>query len=92
MPEIGARAVQPESSGLTGHDGRQRAPLPRRGRGHVGRRAPASLYDPRLASFDAAGGYQQADAAGFIRLSGLRLRLRGLVAARRGAAGAPPKA
>jgi argininosuccinate synthase len=51
----------------------------------VGRRAPASLYDPRLASFDAAGGYQQADAAGFIRLNGLRLRLRGLVA--RGAAG-----
>jgi len=58
----------------------------------TGRRAPASLYDPRLASFDAAGGYQQADATGFIRLNGLRLRLRGLVARRHGAAVAPSKA
>jgi argininosuccinate synthase len=46
----------------------------------TGRRAPGSLYDPRLASFDAAGGYAQADAAGFIRLNALRLRLRALVA------------
>ncbi len=45
----------------------------------VGRKAPRSLYDPRLASFDEAGGYRQADAAGFIRLSGLRLRIRALV-------------
>jgi argininosuccinate synthase len=43
-----------------------------------GRKAPRSLYDPKLASFDAAGGYRQADAAGFIRLSGLRLRIRAL--------------
>jgi len=45
----------------------------------VGRKAPGSLYDPRIASFEEAGGYQQADAGGFIRLSGLRLRIRALV-------------
>jgi argininosuccinate synthase len=45
----------------------------------VGRKAPRSLYDPKLASFDEAGGYHQADAGGFIRLSGLRLRIRALV-------------
>jgi len=45
----------------------------------VGRKAPRSLYDPKLVSFDEAGGYRQEDAAGFIRLSGLRLRIRTLV-------------
>lgn len=40
----------------------------------VGRKSPNSLYDPAIASFEEAGGYQQADAEGFIRLSGLRLR------------------
>ena len=53
----------------------------------VGRAAPRSLYDPKLASFDEAGGYQQADASGFIRLSGLRLRIRALV--ERGAKNGP---
>ena len=41
----------------------------------VGRKAPRSLYDPKIASFDEAGGYRQADAGGFIRLNGLRLRI-----------------
>jgi argininosuccinate synthase len=48
-------------------------------RGHVGiagRKAERSLYDPNIASFDAAGGYRQSDATGFISLSGLRLRTR----------------
>jgi len=45
----------------------------------VGRKAPRSLYDPRLASFEEAGGYRQEDAGGFIRLAGLRLRIRALV-------------
>ena len=45
----------------------------------VGRRAPRSLYDPRLVSFDEAGGYRQEDAGGFIRLAALRLRIRALV-------------
>ena len=40
----------------------------------VGRQSPDSLYDPAIASFDEAGGYQQADAGGFIRLGALRLR------------------
>ncbi|MGH7836541.1 MAG: argininosuccinate synthase, partial [Candidatus Binataceae bacterium] len=49
----------------------------------AGRRAENSLYDPRLASFEEAGGYQQADAEGFIRLGGLRLRALARIDARR---------
>jgi argininosuccinate synthase len=44
----------------------------------VGRKAPRSLFDPGVASFEEAGGYRQSDATGFISLSGLRLRLRKL--------------
>jgi len=41
---------------------------------HVtGRRSPVSLYSESLSSFDEAGGYDQSDATGFIRLQGLRL-------------------
>jgi len=40
----------------------------------AGRKSPNSLYDPKLASFEEAGGYNQADAEGFIRLAGMRLR------------------
>ena len=40
----------------------------------VGRKSPNSLYDPAIASFEEAGGYQQADAEGFIRLNSMRLR------------------
>ena len=50
----------------------------------VGRKAAQSLYDPSIASFDAAGGYNQADAEGFIRLSALRLRIQAIVARRGG--------
>ncbi len=46
----------------------------------VGRRSPFSLYARELASFDEAGGYDQKDAEGFIRLQALRLKL---LAARR---------
>jgi argininosuccinate synthase len=49
----------------------------------VGRKAPGSMYDPKLASFEEAGGYDQSDATGFIRLSGLRLRIRAMVERRR---------
>ena len=42
----------------------------------AGRKSDRSLYDPGIASFDLAGGYRQADAAGLISLSGLRLRTR----------------
>ncbi len=42
----------------------------------VGRKAPHSLYRPDLVTFEAGGDYQQADAAGFIRLNALRLKIR----------------
>ena len=40
----------------------------------AGRKSPNSLYDSKLASFEEAGGYEQSDAEGFIRLAGMRLR------------------
>jgi argininosuccinate synthase len=48
-------------------------------RGNVtvaGRRSPHSLYDERVATFDADEHYNQRDAEGFIKLNALRLRLR----------------
>ena len=42
----------------------------------VGRKAPRSLYNPHIASFEGAGGYDQGDATGFIKLNALRLRVR----------------
>jgi argininosuccinate synthase len=49
----------------------------------AGRRSANSLYDPMIASFEEAGGYQQADAEGFIRLAGLRLCALAKIDARR---------
>lgn len=46
----------------------------------VGRRSPDSLYNPELVSFDEAGGYDQSDATGFIKLNALRLRVRAAMA------------
>jgi len=44
----------------------------------VGRRSEDSLFDPQLATFaEDAGAYDQAEAAGFIRLNALRLRVAG---------------
>jgi argininosuccinate synthase len=43
----------------------------------VGRRSPLSLYDERIATFEADTVYNQRDAEGFIKLNALRLRLRG---------------
>jgi len=42
----------------------------------VGRRSPYSLYDERIATFEADTVYNQRDAEGFIKLNALRLRLR----------------
>ncbi len=42
----------------------------------LGRRSPNTLYRPDIATFEADRVYDQADATGFIRLSGLRLRIR----------------
>jgi len=44
----------------------------------VGRRSDRSLYDENLATFEADQVYDQADAAGFIRLNALRLRVSAL--------------
>jgi argininosuccinate synthase len=42
----------------------------------VGRKAPRSLYDMRMVTFEAdQGAYNQRDAEGFIKLNALRLRL-----------------
>jgi len=41
----------------------------------VGRASPYSLYSRKLVGFDEAGGYNQADAEGFIKLNALRLRI-----------------
>ena len=39
-----------------------------------GRESPSSLYDRELSSMDVEGGYDQADASGFIRINSLRLK------------------
>ena len=46
----------------------------------AGRKSPKSLYDPRIATMEGEGSaYDQTDAAGFIRLNALRLKLRALL-------------
>lgn len=42
----------------------------------VGRKAEQSLYDPEIATFEESDAYDQKDAAGFIKLNALRLRIR----------------
>jgi argininosuccinate synthase len=49
----------------------------------TGRKSPSSLYRKDVVSFDEKGGYEQADATGFIRLQGLRLKIRSLTSAKR---------
>ena len=50
----------------------------------AGRKSPVSLYNPDVATMeDDAGAYNQADATGFIRLNGLRLRTRAAVLAKK---------
>jgi argininosuccinate synthase len=44
-----------------------------------GRSSPSSLYDQDLSSMDVAGGYDQQDARGFIRLNALRLTAHRLI-------------
>ena len=45
----------------------------------LGRSSTSSLYDQELSSMDVAGGYDQEDARGFIRINGLRLRAHKLI-------------
>jgi argininosuccinate synthase len=44
-----------------------------------GRSSPSSLYDQDLSSMDVAGGYDQQDARGFIRVNALRLTAHRLI-------------
>jgi argininosuccinate synthase len=44
-----------------------------------GRESSSSLYDRELSSMDVAGGYDQEDARGFIRINALRLRAHKLI-------------
>jgi argininosuccinate synthase len=46
---------------------------------NLGRSSPSSLYDRELSSMDVAGGYDQEDARGFIRINSLRLRAHKLI-------------
>jgi len=41
----------------------------------AGRKAPKSLYNPELATFEADQVYDQKDAEGFIKLNALRLKI-----------------
>jgi argininosuccinate synthase len=40
----------------------------------VGRYSPSSLYNEELSSMDVAGGFDQTDSQGFIRINSLRLK------------------
>ena len=52
----------------------------------IGRESPNSLYDTRVVTFeDDRGAYDQVDAAGFIKLNALRLRLGAMVGRKGGA-------
>ena len=50
----------------------------------VGRKSELSLYDPHFATFESDEVYDQKDAEGFIRLSGLRLKIARLLEQNRG--------
>jgi argininosuccinate synthase len=50
----------------------------------TGRQSPNTLYRPDIATFEADTVYDQADATGFIRLNGLRLRIRHALAEKLG--------
>ncbi len=47
----------------------------------LGRESHSSLYDRELSSMDVAGGYDQADALGFIRINALRLKAHKVIVA-----------
>ena len=58
--------------------GEVRVELYKGGCGIAGRRSNLSLYDPSYATFEQDAVYSQADAEGFIRLQGLRLKIASL--------------
>ena len=60
-------------------DGRVRVELYKGSVSSIGRESATSLYDQNLSSMDLAGGYDQQDAQGFIRINALRLRAHKLI-------------
>ena len=60
-------------------DGRVRVELYKGNIISMGRQSSPSLYDQELSSMDMAGGYDQEDAQGFIRVNALRLRAHKLI-------------
>lgn len=60
-------------------DGRVRLQLFKGGVQILGRESHSSLYDRELSSMDVEGGYDQADARGFIRINALRLKAHKLI-------------
>ena len=60
-------------------DGRVQLTLYKGGMQVRGRESHSSLYDRELASMDVEGGYDQADARGFIRINALRLKAHKLI-------------
>jgi argininosuccinate synthase len=60
-------------------DGRVRVELFKGNVTVTGRESPSSLYDRELSSMDVEGGYDQADARGFIRINALRLQAHQLI-------------
>ncbi len=57
----------------------------------LARQSPSSLYDQELSSMDVGGGYDQQDAAGFIRINAIRLKAHHAICRRRAAAGRHPE-
>ncbi len=50
----------------------------------VGRYSPSSLYNEELSSMDVAGGFDQADSQGFIRINSLRLKAHRVIVGQQG--------
>ena len=73
--ELMRKMIDETQQGVTGD---VRLKLYRGSAAVVGRRAPRSLYNENLATFEADQIYNQRDAEGFIKLNALRLRLKGL--------------
>src|SRR5947209_7053073 len=71
--ELMRRTIDATQEAVTGE---ARVKLYRGGVIVVGRRSPNSLYQERLATFEADTVYNQRDAEGFIKLNALRLRTR----------------
>ncbi len=60
-------------------DGRVRLELYKGNVRVLARQSPSSLYDQELSSMDVAGGYDQTDARGFIRINAIRLTAHNLI-------------